>query len=206
MSVRIHATPVFASPRIQENIPGNGRVFIQSWRRDPSKLSRKFPSFSQNDLEKFLSTGYPNTYFSWFSRYAQLTLVLSAGRQKLSGIFLRCLSRKLGSQHQLRIKPYRHLANSLCIGFVLGGIALKRGSDHLSLHCDAKCLLQGPETSKVPKVVRRGCKRSFGPRAPKSSCTGAKESCTSAKQGWGGAKDSWETFAPWDQKTFCTLS
>ena len=72
--------------------------------------------------------------------------------------------------------------------------------------CDPKVLLQGPETSKVPKVVRRGCKRSFGPRAPKASCTGAKESCTSAKQGFGGAKDSWETFAPWVQNTFCTLS
>ena len=72
--------------------------------------------------------------------------------------------------------------------------------------CDPDCLLQGPETSKVPKVVRRGCKRSSGPRAPKSSCTGAKESCTGAKQGLGGAKDSWETFALWAQNTFCTLS
>ena len=26
------------------------------------------------------------------------------------------------------------------------------------------------------------------------------------KQGLGGAKDSWETFAPWNQNTFCTLS
>ena len=30
--------------------------------------------------------------------------------------------------------------------------------------CDPECLLQGPETSKVPKVIRRGCKRSSGPR------------------------------------------
>ena len=37
-------------------------------------------------------------------------------------------------------------------------------------------------------VARRGCKRSFGPRAPKSSCTGAKESCNGAKQSLGGAK------------------
>ena len=55
--------------------------------------------------------------------------------------------------------------------------------------CDPDCLLQGPETSKVPKAVRRGCKRSFGPKAPKSSCTGAKESCSGAKQDLGGAKD-----------------
>ena len=37
--------------------------------------------------------------------------------------------------------------------------------------CDPKCLLQGPETPKVPKVVRRGCKRCFGlreQRSPKS--------------------------------------
>ena len=47
----------------------------------------------------------------------------------------------------------------------------------------------------MPKVLRRGCKRCFGPSAPKSSCTGARESCTGAKQGFGGAKDSWETFA-----------
>ena len=31
-------------------------------------------------------------------------------------------------------------------------------------NCDPKVLLQGLETSKVPKVVRRGCKRCFGPR------------------------------------------
>ena len=63
---------------------------------------------------------------------------------------------------------------------------------HLTLYpplfCDPKVLLQGPETSKVPQVVKRGCKRSFGPKAPKSSCTGAEESCTCAKQGFGGAK------------------
>ena len=41
---------------------------------------------------------------------------------------------------------------------------------------------------------------------PKACCTGAKEGCTGAKQGLGGAKDSWETFGPWVQNTFCTLS
>ena len=71
----------------------NGRVFIQSWRWDPPKLSRKILSFSQNDFETFLSGGYPNrssgihcwgldlstrypnTNFSWFAGYTQLTLV-----------------------------------------------------------------------------------------------------------------------------------
>ena len=27
----------------------NGRVFVQSWRWDPPKLSRKIPSFPQNE-------------------------------------------------------------------------------------------------------------------------------------------------------------
>ena len=100
----------------------NGRVFIQSWRWDPPKLSRKIPSFCQNDFGKFLSggypnrssgihrwgldlsTGYPNTYFSWFSGYPQLDFGFSAGRRKVSDIFRRCLSRKSGSQRQLHIK------------------------------------------------------------------------------------------------------
>ena len=85
---------VFLSFLLMKN---DGRVFIQSWRWDPPKLSRKFPSFSQNDFETFLgggypnrssdihrwgldlSTRYPNTYFSWFSRYPQLTLVFLRG-------------------------------------------------------------------------------------------------------------------------------
>ena len=38
----------------------NGRVFIQSWGWDPPKLSRKIPSFSQNDFGNFLSGAYRN--------------------------------------------------------------------------------------------------------------------------------------------------
>ena len=72
--------------------------------------------------------------------------------------------------------------------------------------CDPECLLQGPETSKVPKVVRRGCKRCFGPReqrSPKSllhhlnpvlhRCNPLLHQCK-------------RILAPWVQKTFCTLS
>ena len=72
--------------------------------------------------------------------------------------------------------------------------------------CDPGCLLQGPETSKVPKVVRRGCKRCFGPgeqRSPKSLlhhpnpvlhlCNSLLHQCK-------------RTLALWAQKTFCTLS
>ena len=54
---------------------------------------------------------------------------------------------------------------------------------------------RGPDNGNFPKVVRRGCKRSFGPRAPKASCTGAIGVCTGANQGLGGAKDSEETLA-----------
>ena len=43
----------------------NGRVFMQSWRLDPPKLSRKIPSFSQKDIEKFLSGGMPKPQF-WY--------------------------------------------------------------------------------------------------------------------------------------------
>ena len=55
----------------------------------------------------------PKHLFSWFSGYPQLTLVFSAGRRKFSDIFLSCLSRKSGSQHQLRIKPSRHQFSQL---------------------------------------------------------------------------------------------
>ena len=58
-----------------------------------------------------------------------------------------------------------------------------------------------PKKGKFPKVVRGGCKRSFGPREHEVSWTGAKWGCTGAKEGFGGAKDSWETFAPWAQKS-----
>ena len=51
-----------------------------------------------------LSTGYPNTCFSWFSVYPQLTLAFLPGDENFRIFFLRCLSRKSGSQHQLRIK------------------------------------------------------------------------------------------------------
>ena len=54
-----------------------------------------------------LSPGYPNTYFSWFSGYPQLTLVFLPGDENFQIFSLRCLSRKSGSQHQLRIKTRR---------------------------------------------------------------------------------------------------
>ena len=52
--------PCTPSDRENSPTPGNGRVFIQSWRWDPPKLSRKIPSFSQKYFGKFLSGGYPN--------------------------------------------------------------------------------------------------------------------------------------------------
>ena len=77
---------------------------------------------------------------------------------------------------------------------------------HVFRFANAKCLLQGPETSKVPKVVRRGCKRCSGPReqrSPKSllhhqnpvlhRCNSLLHQCK-------------RSLAPLVQKTFCTLS
>ena len=52
--------PAILDRIITGNYSNNGRVFIQSWRRDPPKHSRKILSFSQNDFEKFLSGGYLN--------------------------------------------------------------------------------------------------------------------------------------------------
>ena len=48
----------------------------------------------------------------------------------------------------------------------------------------------GPENGKCPKVVRRGCKRSFGRKERKAFCTGAQWDCTRARQVSDGAKDS----------------
>ena len=49
--------------------------------------------------------------------------------------------------------------------------------------CDPKCLLQRLETSKLPKVLRRGRTSCFGICGPKACCTGAKEGCAGAEQG-----------------------
>ena len=44
-----------------------------------------------------------------------------------------------------------------------------------------QCSGRGPENGNFPKVVRRGCERRLGPRAPNSSCIDAKKGCTGAK-------------------------
>ena len=54
--------------------------------------------------------------------------------------------------------------------------ARKGGEQHLRV-----------ESKKFPKVVRRGRRRSFGPREQKASCTGAKWGCT-GKGGCGRCK------------------
>ena len=61
----------------------------------------------------------------------------------------------------------------------------------ISEHCKPSRLGEGDENRKFPKVLRRGCKRSFGPREPRSLksllhlpkplCTGATLFCTSAR-------------------------
>ena len=99
----------------------------------PPKLSRKIPSFSQNDFVKHsqrwlpkpqfwypplldLSTGYPNTYLrievnlvSWLYT-GWFFIFFCIGRQAFSDIFPRRVSGKLGSQHQLRIKTLPSVA------------------------------------------------------------------------------------------------
>ena len=56
-----------------------------------------------------------------------------------------------------------------------------------------------PETSNLPKVVGRGCKRCFGVCGQKACCTGAKQGCT-------GESDSWKTISPAGLKHLCTRS
>ena len=51
------------------------------------------------------------------------------------------------------------------------------------LSCKPERLGEGSKIGKSPKVARRGCKRSFGPRERKASSTGATWGCTVAKQG-----------------------
>ena len=88
------------------------------------KLSRKIPSFSQNNVEHFLSGGYgipkPQFWYPPLRFGSQLRMrkhlfflvfwvytvdfSFSVSRQKCVVVFLRCLSRKLRSQHQLPVK------------------------------------------------------------------------------------------------------
>ena len=69
--------------------------------------------------------------------------------------------------------------------------------------CDPKVLRQGPETSKVPKVVRRGCKRCFGPRGskclPRVFCTTKTLFCTGATLFRTSARGCWR---PWSKRPF----
>ena len=60
---------------------------------------------------------------------------------------------------------------------------------------------------KLLKVfITRGCKRFFLAKGAKNLlCTGAAWDSTGAKHVSDGAKDAGETFAPWVQKTFCSL-
>ena len=57
-------------------------------------------------------------------------------------------------------------------------------------HCDPECLLQGPEASELPKVVRRGAKGVLVHVNQK--LVGVKEVWTGATQGCNGAGNFWE--------------
>ena len=70
-------------------------------------------------------------------------------------------------------------------GVIHGGNMRATTSTHLFnlLVLRHRCLLQRPETSRLPKVVGRGCKRCFGQLEnglPRVSCTNATLFCTSA--------------------------
>ena len=106
----------------------NGRFFFSELAlRPPPKLSRKIPSFSQNDFGNFhrggypnrssgihrwgldLRTGYPNTYFSWFSGYPQLTLVFLPGDEKFRIFSWGACHENQGLSTSSVYKPYRHI-------------------------------------------------------------------------------------------------
>ena len=75
----------------------------------------------------------------------------------------------------------------------------------IRMSCLPKCLVQGPETSKLPKVVRRGCKRCFG--LPRLSCTIATLVCTSSTPFCTSATGFWSPpHTHTHRNTFCTLS
>ena len=123
---RLRAHTTHLQNRTGRNIQewkNNVRVFIQSWRWDPPKLWRKKLSFSQNDFEHFSAVDSQtavlvSTAEVWISAPDTQTPIFlgflgihswiwfSAGRQIFSVIFLRYLSWKLGSQHQLRVKTF----------------------------------------------------------------------------------------------------
>ena len=156
LSVRARSTTTMDRNLLFQNAisPGccnNGPVFIQSWRAETLTLNfrEKNPSFSQNDFGKFLrggypnrsseihrwgwdlSTGCPNTYFSWFSGYPQLTLVFLLGDEKFR-IFSWGACREIrvsGSQHQLRVKTVPSFEFSLvdCLSLLKSEKSAQRG-------------------------------------------------------------------------------
>ena len=75
-------------------------------------------------------------------------------------------------------------------------VASKGGSCHWGL----KIVLKDSQ-----KLSGEGATDLLDSASKKASCTGVRWGCTVAKEALGGAKDSWETFAPWVQKTSCTL-
>ena len=110
--------PFHTGPGQEEITAG---FFIQSWRWDPPKLSRKSPSFSQNNIENFSQRWIPKPQFwypllrfgsqhrirkhllSWFSGYAQLSLAFLQETRNF-GYFPEVPVTKIRPQHQLRIK------------------------------------------------------------------------------------------------------
>ena len=69
------------------------------------------------------------------------------------------------------------------------------------------CIFENPCFFKKARFWKK--KQGFSLQKSEGKMQGKKawiqKSKDGAKQGLGGAKDSWEAFAPWAQKTFCTL-
>ena len=86
------------------------------------------------------------------------------------------LRKALTSPEPIEIRWFR-VISSICTWHLPPQLILPLSVSQSSQTCDPECLLQGPETSSEPNVVRRGCKRCFGPRGQ-------------------GAKVSQESFAP----------
>ena len=72
-----------------------------------------------------------------------------------------------------------------------------------------RCCSPTPSCPLSKPLIGEGAKGQLGhgiEKKKKTSCTGANAGCAGAKEVSAGASDSWETFAPWAQTTFCTLS
>ena len=116
-----HCALEIAILRSQVRIVVKGRVFIRAGAETPLNFREKFrvsprniwkisqqwipkPQFWYPPLRFGSQHRIPKHLFFLVFRVSTADFGFSAGRRKFSGIFLRCLSRKSGSEHKVRIK------------------------------------------------------------------------------------------------------